>query len=248
MVDGGSYPASGGSLTLAGGALTFAGTGSYTGGTIVGGGSFNLTGSLIGDLLVLPAGKLMVASGGSYANPGGVVLNLGATTVNGTMTASVFNAGTLGGTGSIVGNVLNPRHGSARQLDRHAHCHRQLPAGRGRHLPCRVQRLGPKRPGQRRRPGGAAGRRRQRLCPAGNDLRTALDLRLLTAAGGLRHLRFGERALSVPAIEPELRRQRRLSDLEIGGSRPRRRPRRRPRWAMCSTPTSTLRPATSPTC
>ena len=107
MVDGGSYPASGGSLTLAGGALTFAGTGSYTGGTIVSGGSFNLTGSLIGDLLVLPAGSFTVASGGSYANPGGVVINLGATTVNGTMTASVFNAGTLGGTGSIVGNVLN---------------------------------------------------------------------------------------------------------------------------------------------
>ena len=107
IVDGGSFPASGGSLTLAGGQLTFAGTGSYTGGTIVSGGSFNLTGSLIGDLLVLPAGSFTVASGGSYANPGGVVINLGATTVNGTMTASVFNAGTLGGTGSIVGNVLN---------------------------------------------------------------------------------------------------------------------------------------------
>ena len=95
-----------GSLTLAGGQFTLAGTGSYTGGTIVSGGSFNLTGSLIGDLLVLPAGSFTVASGGSYANPSGVVINLGATTVNGTMTASVFNAGTLGGTGNIVGNVL----------------------------------------------------------------------------------------------------------------------------------------------
>ena len=99
--DGGPYPVSRGSLTLAGGQLTLAGTGSYTGGTIVSGGSFNLTGSLIGDLLVLPAGSFTVASGGSYANPSGVVLNLGATTVNGTMTASVFNAGTLGGAGSI---------------------------------------------------------------------------------------------------------------------------------------------------
>ena len=100
------FPVGRGSLTLAGGQFTLAGTGSYTGGTIVSGGSFNLAGSLIGDLLVLPAGSFTVTSGGSYANPGGVVLNLGATTVNGTMTASVFNAGTLGGAGNIMGNVL----------------------------------------------------------------------------------------------------------------------------------------------
>ena len=71
------------------------------------GGSFILTGSLSGDLGVLPAGSFTVASGGSYANPGGVVVNMGTTTVNGAMTASVLNAGTLGGTGTIMGNVLN---------------------------------------------------------------------------------------------------------------------------------------------
>jgi len=105
--DGGALPVAGGSLTLSGGSFTLAGTGNYTGGTIVSGGSFTLAGSLSGGLTVLPAGSFTVAAGGSYANPGGMVINLGATTVNGTMTTSVVNAGTLGGTGSIVGSVLN---------------------------------------------------------------------------------------------------------------------------------------------
>jgi hypothetical protein len=105
--DGGAFPVGSGSLTLAGGQFTLAGIGRYTGGTIVSGGSFNLAGSLIGSLLVLPAGSFTVDPGGSYANPGGLAINLGTMTVNGTMTTSVLNAGTLGGIGSIVGHVLN---------------------------------------------------------------------------------------------------------------------------------------------
>jgi autotransporter-associated beta strand protein len=104
---GGAYSATGGSLTLAGGALTLAGVNSYTGGTSVTGGALTLAGSMIGPLGVGAGGSFTLAAGGSYSNPGGTVVNLGSTAVNGTFTSNLQNGGVLSGAGTVAGNVAN---------------------------------------------------------------------------------------------------------------------------------------------
>ena len=123
MSDGGFYGGAGGSLALSGGNFTFAGTGTYTGGTVVSGGTFTLSGSLLGGLLVQPAGSFTIVPGGLLNNGAsatfnagqltvggtllGGVVNSGSLTVNGLLSGSVANGGMVGGTGLIGGNLLN---------------------------------------------------------------------------------------------------------------------------------------------
>jgi autotransporter-associated beta strand protein len=136
IADGGTYPASGGNVTVAGGTQTFAGANSYTGGTTVSGGTLNLTGTMIGDLTILP-GATFTATGGYAVAPGVVlnnagtfqslggaglsnqgiatnsgtfssdVLNTGSFKNNGLLSGAFVNLGALGGTGEISGTLAN---------------------------------------------------------------------------------------------------------------------------------------------
>ena len=107
LSDGGSYPGVGGSLTLAGGNFTLAGNGLYTGGTYVTGGTFTLTGFLLGGLSVQPNGSFTVASGGVLNTLGAGVSNSGQLTVSGTLYGNVLNSGSLTVNGQVNGLVTN---------------------------------------------------------------------------------------------------------------------------------------------
>lgn len=137
LVDGGAYPIGGGSLTIAGGNQTLAGANTYTGGTLVSGGTLNLTGSIIGNLTIASgasfntsggysiAGNAFLSNSGTVtsqqgAGPllnqglflnGGIfqsgLTNTGSAINNGTITGDVTNAGTVSGNGTIVGSFVN---------------------------------------------------------------------------------------------------------------------------------------------
>ncbi len=110
-----------GSLALNSGTVTLAGANSYTGGTMVNGGTLNVTGSITGDLAVGP-GATFVNSGtvnspgywlsnqGTFTNNGAIVgnfANVGIATNTGTFTGSVINGGSFVNNGVVTGDVLN---------------------------------------------------------------------------------------------------------------------------------------------
>jgi autotransporter-associated beta strand protein len=121
IVDGGEYQVTGGSVTIAGGTQTFAGQNSYTGGTFVNGGStLNLTGSMIGNLMIASGATFntnggystgfgsTLINGGSFNSPSGIGFwNAGLSANTGTMNSAVLNTGSFLNNGNLVGNFLN---------------------------------------------------------------------------------------------------------------------------------------------
>ena len=107
LSDGGSYPGTGGSVTLTGGAFTLAGSGVYTGGTIGSGGTFTVSGSLIGGLGVGQNGTFTVAPGGVMNTGAATTFNFGQINVAGTFTGNIVNSGTATTTGTINGSIGN---------------------------------------------------------------------------------------------------------------------------------------------
>jgi autotransporter-associated beta strand protein len=109
-----------GGLTLAGnGTLVLGGNNTYTGGTVVAGGTLALSGTMIGSLQV-NSGATFVTGGGYTVSPtsflsnagtvqsvGVPLQNYGSLTNNGTIAGTVTNYGTMGGSGTVVGNVVN---------------------------------------------------------------------------------------------------------------------------------------------
>lgn len=119
LLDGGSYPATGGSLTIAGGTQTLAGTNTYTGGTLVSGGTLDLAGSMIGSLTIQSgatfnlSGSYSVArtaflsNGGTFASTAGPLLNEGLVVNTGTITGGLTNGGTFVNNGILSGGLTN---------------------------------------------------------------------------------------------------------------------------------------------
>jgi autotransporter-associated beta strand protein len=99
-----------GSLTLNSGTVTLAGANSYTGGTIVNGGTLNLTGSITGDLAVGPNATFV--NSGTVNSPGYWLSNQGTFTNSGTIVGNFANVATTTNTGTFTGSVINGTGGS----------------------------------------------------------------------------------------------------------------------------------------
>ena len=109
-----------GSLTKLGtGILVLGGNNTYTGGTIVGGGTLALSGSMIGNLGILPGATFVTGGGyavsanatlnnaGTFQSVNAPLLNQGTLTNSGSMLSSLATSGSVSNTGSITGNVAN---------------------------------------------------------------------------------------------------------------------------------------------
>ena len=177
----------------------------------------------------------------------GNLSNAGTATNNGVIIGSVTNSGTLGGGGTVVGNLSS--------------CGVMAPGNSigtvtvtGNFTQTASGTFRPRSSARARATASmsAAQRRWADRCSSAHSrhgLRAPTTYTIVNAAGGLsRHLRRGQRALSLPAVDPELRRQQRLS--QPGGRRLRGAAATPPSppSATCSTPTPTPPPATSPPC
>ena len=109
-----------GSVSITGGGtIIFRGTNSYTGGTIVGGGMLALSGSMIGNLSILPGATFVsgggyavspsstLANGGTFQSTSAILVNLGTLTNVGSFLSDINNSGTAINAGTIIGNVTN---------------------------------------------------------------------------------------------------------------------------------------------
>jgi autotransporter-associated beta strand protein len=99
-----------GSLTLNSGTVTLAGANNYTGGTTVNGGTLNVTGSITGDLAVLPGATFV--NSGTVNSPGYWLSNQGTFTNSGTIVGNFANVATTTNTGTFTGSVINGTGGS----------------------------------------------------------------------------------------------------------------------------------------
>ena len=174
-------------------------------------------------------------------------------TNNGTVTgrtSPTWALGVLSGNGSDRRQPRQQRRDRARQLDRHDDRQRQLRAD---------PRAAPSRPRSSARARATASMSAARPRWADRWSVSALpgmafapshDLHHPQRGGRpFRHLRLGQRALSLPAVEPELRRQQRLSQpagRRLRGAGVEHHPVRRRRRARRQR--STTPPATSPPC
>jgi autotransporter-associated beta strand protein len=109
-----------GGLALQGtGSLTLTGNNSYTGPTVVAGGTLSVDGSIAGGVIVASAGTLNVGGmvGGDVFNAGttsltsggtvgGNAFNSGLFSLNGTVAGNLTNGGLLSGSGLIAGNLV----------------------------------------------------------------------------------------------------------------------------------------------
>ncbi len=99
-----------GSLTLNSGTVTLAGANSYTGGTIVNGGTLNLTGSITGDLAVGPNATFV--NSGTVNSPGYWLSNQGTFINSGTIAGNFANVASATNTGTFTGSVINGSAGA----------------------------------------------------------------------------------------------------------------------------------------
>ena len=208
-----------GSLTTMPGA-TFVTGGGYSvspGSTLNNGGTFqSVNASLLNQGTLLNSGTMQsdLINGGSATNTGtltGNVSDAGSFVNNGAVNGAFNNVGMLSGSGTVR-QLRQLRRRRPRQFDRHADRRRQL------HAMPRAARTWREvvGPGQSDRinVGGAATLQGGTVvvsAPAGHRLRARHDLHdPERGRRPERHLRLGERALSLPAVQPELRRQQRL--------------------------------------
>jgi autotransporter-associated beta strand protein len=109
----------GGLTKLGTGTLLLGGNNTYTGGTTVAGGTLALTGTMIGNLGILPGGTFVTGGGyavsptstltnaGTFQSVNAPLSSQGALTNSGLMVSSLSNGGTVSNTGTLTGNVNN---------------------------------------------------------------------------------------------------------------------------------------------
>ena len=109
----------GGLTKLGTGILVLGGNNSFTGGTIVGGGTLALSGTMIGNLITLPGATFVTGGGyavsatstlnnaGTFQSVNASLLNQGTLINSGTMLSSLATTGSVSNTGSITGAVSN---------------------------------------------------------------------------------------------------------------------------------------------
>ena len=235
-----SLNGAGGALALGGGMLVLNTSQSNTLGSSLGGNG----------MFVVQGGGSLNLTGNSSGYSGSTTVSNASLGVNGSLGGNVFvgQGGIVSGNGNIVGHLFSggavaPGNsigtltvaGNFSQNAAGVYAAEVGGAGHERPHQCR-------RHGQSRRDGG-----RERI--ARHGLRPLDDLHHpQRCRRPLRHLRPGERALSLPAVEPELRRQQRLSQSGRSGASPPRRRHHNTPSAPCSTPTPPTPAATSPPC